>query len=202
MKPVTSLRVKSLIGSPADISPGEIGKSVLISGTAWSGEAGRVTGVDVSVDRGRTWRPATLAGDATAFGWRLWKFPWTPPSQGFYTILSRARDTSGDVQPLVEEWNPSGYLWNVVGRVDLGAGIEPNAGGAVSNPGSNVVVPPQSFRDACLTCHDEDVVRQQRLTQSQWDREVNTMVGWGAQVTTDARSSLLDYLEGIAGPRR
>jgi DMSO/TMAO reductase YedYZ molybdopterin-dependent catalytic subunit len=201
MKPVTSLRVKSIIGSPANGSTVEIGKSVLISGAAWSGEAGRVTGVDVSVDRGRTWRPATLAGDATTFGWRLWKFLWTPPSQGFYTILSRARDTSGDVQPLVEEWNPSGYLWNVVGRVDLGAGIQPDAGGAVSNPASNVV-PPQFFRDTCLTCHDEDVIRQQRLTHSQWDREVNKMVGWGARVPPAARSSLLDYLQRIAGPRR
>jgi hypothetical protein len=201
MKPVTSLRVKSIIGSPAHGSTVEIGKSVLISGTAWSGEAARIAGVDVSVDRGRTWRPATLAGDATAFGWRLWKFLWTPPSQGFYTILSRARDTRGDVQPLVEEWNPSGYLWNVVGRVDLGAGTQPDAGGAVLNPVSSVV-PPQSFLDTCLTCHDEDVIRQQRLTHSQWDREVDKMVGWGARVQPDARSSLLDYLQGIAGPRR
>lgn len=201
MKPVTSLRVKSVIASPATGSAVEVGKSVLISGAAWSGEAGHVRGVDVSVDRGRTWRPATLAGEATAFGWRLWKFLWTPPDQGFYTVLSRARDTSGDVQPLVEEWNPSGYLWNVVGRVDLGAGIQPDAGGAVSNVVS-MSVPPQPFRDICVTCHDEDVIRQQRLTRAQWDREVNKMVDWGARVQPDTRDSLLDYLQGIVETRR
>jgi len=85
--------------------------------------------------------------------------------------------------------------------VDLGAGIQPDAGGAVSSPVSNVV-PPQSFLDTCLTCHDEDVITQQRLTHSQWDREVNKMVGWSARVPAETRSSLLDYLQGIAGPRR
>jgi sulfite oxidase len=201
MKPVTSLRVKSIIASPANGSAVEIGKSVLMSGAAWSGEAGHVTSVDVSVDRGRTWRPAVLARDATPFGWRLWKFPWTPPGQGSYTVLSRARDTSGDVQPLVEEWNPSGYLWNVVGRVDLGAGIQPDAAGAVSNAVSKSV-PPQSFYDTCVTCHDEDVIRQQRLNRAQWDREVNKMVGWGAPVQPDTHDSLLDYLQEIVGPQR
>ena len=200
MKPVTSLRVKSIIASPAHGSTAEIGSPVSISGAAWSGEAGHITGVDVSVDRGRTWRPATLAGDATAFGWRLWKFSWTPPGQGYYTVLSRARDSNGEIQPMVEEWNPSGYLWNVVGRVDLGVGIQPDTAGSVSNAVGNTV-PPQAFRDSCVTCHDEDVIRQQRLSRVQWDREINKMVGWGARVQPDTRDSLLDYLQRIAGPR-
>ena len=105
MKPVTSLRVKTVIASPANGSAVDVGKPVAVAGAAWSGDAGNVVAVDVSVDRGRTWKPARLAGSATAFGWRLWNFTWTPSREGYYTVLARARDSRGDVQPSVQEWN-------------------------------------------------------------------------------------------------
>src|SRR6185436_3609615 len=125
------------------------------------------SGVDVSVDQGRSWKPARLTGDSTPFGWRLWEFLWTPSDKRHYTVLARARDSSGDVQPLVQEWNPSGYLWNVVGRVEFDAGQNISPPAAASN--SVAAVPaPSSFR-ACLVCHEEDIIRQQRLTRAQWD---------------------------------
>jgi len=31
--------------------------------------------------------------------------------------MSRATDEKGDTQPFIEEWNPSGYLWNAVPAV-------------------------------------------------------------------------------------
>jgi hypothetical protein len=200
MAPVTSLRVKSIIASPVPGTYIDAGKPVMISGAAWSGEAGSVVGVDVSSDRGRTWKAARLTGPATQFGWRLWEFPWTPPTEGRYTILSRARDSAGDVQPLVPEWNPSGYLWNAVARLDIDAGRNPNT------PAVPPVVPgaqaPQGFRERCLVCHDEDVIRQQHLTRAQWDREITKMTGWGARVEPETRQTLLDYLLSIAGPSR
>src|SRR5262245_50922398 len=113
MKPVTSLRVKSVISFPANGANVDPGKRIVVRGAAWSGDSGPVTTVDVSVDRGRTWRSATLTSKATDFGWRLWEFPWTPPGAGHYTLFARARDAGGDIQPLAQEWNPSGYLWKV-----------------------------------------------------------------------------------------
>jgi DMSO/TMAO reductase YedYZ molybdopterin-dependent catalytic subunit len=200
MKPVTSLRVKSVIASPANGSALEAAKPVAIAGAAWSGESGHVVAVDVSVDRGRTWKPGRLTSPATAFGWRLWNFIWTPPREGYYTVLARARDSNGDVQPSVPEWNPSGYLWNVVSRVDVGVGIKPETAAAI--PVESNITAPQGFRESCLTCHDEDVIRQQRLTRAQWDREINKMTGWGARLEPDRREMLLDYLLRIGGPRR
>jgi hypothetical protein len=50
-------------------------------------------------------------------------------------------------------------------------------------------------------CHDDDVIRQQRLTRAQWDRELNKMSGWGAKVKDEDRSAFLDYLFGNFGPR-
>src|SRR5438132_8719526 len=68
MTPVTSLRVKSIITSPANGVRVSIGQRILVRGAAWSGDAGAVTGVDVSTDQGRTWKPARLTGQATPFG--------------------------------------------------------------------------------------------------------------------------------------
>jgi hypothetical protein len=44
---------------------------------------------------------------------------WTPPQRGYYTILSRATDSAGRVQPMVAEWNPSGYLYNAIDRIGV-----------------------------------------------------------------------------------
>ena len=43
----------------------------------------------------------------------------SPPEPGYYTILSRATDSAGRVQPFVPAWNPSGYLWNGIDRVGV-----------------------------------------------------------------------------------
>jgi hypothetical protein len=98
------------------------------------------------------------------------------------------------------EWNPSGYLWNAVGRVDVNVGLKPETTAAI--PLSASTLPPQGFRETCLVCHGEDVIRQQRLTPAQWEREINKMTGWGARVDSEQRETLLDYLMSIAGPRR
>jgi sulfite oxidase len=187
MVPVTNLRVKSVIAFPENGGRIESGQRIVVRGAAWSGESGPVAAVDVSVDRGRTWKPARLTGSRTPFGWRLWEFPWTPSDDGHRTLLARARDRSGDVQPLVQEWNPSGYLWNSVARVEL------NTSEATGSASSGVSSPPV-FRESCVTCHQEDVIRQQRLTRAQWERELNKMIDWGARVRLEDRDTLLDYL--------
>jgi DMSO/TMAO reductase YedYZ molybdopterin-dependent catalytic subunit len=202
MQPVTSLRVKSVIASPADDASVAPGRPVAIRGAAWSGEGGPVTAVEVSVDAGRSWQAARLGSERSQFGWRQWEFMWTP-QPGFYTVMARARDMSGDVQPLAQEWNPAGYLWNVVPHVHVNVG--PPISGASSGAGGFTMTitlnPPPSFKAACLACHEEDMIRQQRLTPAQWDRELNKMTGWGAKVNPGDRDAILQYLSQY-GPRR
>jgi hypothetical protein len=55
---------------------------------------------------------------------------------------------------------------------------------------------PGSYRAACFGCHDEHMMKQQHLTGVQWDREMNKMTGWGAQVKPEDRVSILKYLSG------
>jgi len=70
-----------------------------------------------------------------------------------------------------------------------------------ASPAGSAVTEPNGFGNACGACHDDDVIRQQRLTRAQWDREIGKMTGWGAQVKDEDRSGLLDYLLRNYGPR-
>jgi sulfite dehydrogenase (cytochrome) subunit A len=202
MQPVTSLKVKSLILSPGPQSTPRPGKPTWIRGVAWSGDAGPVTSVQVSVDNGRSWRLAEMKKDQfTQYGWREWEFEWTPTAEAYFTLIARASDANGNIQPLEQEWNPSGYGWNIAPRVGVtvtSAIVE----SIPSLPGAErTLEQPKGYREACLVCHGEDVIRQQHLTSAQWDREINKMVGWGADFERSNRQGFLDYLVKNFGPR-
>jgi hypothetical protein len=187
MIPVTDLNVKSVIASPtrSPVKPG----AVRISGTAWS-NGSPITRVDVSVDGGSTWKQANLFKDKSQYGWRLWELYWKA-EYGKHTLMSRATNAAGQTQPLVEEWNPNGYLWNVAQRVEIFV----YAGGmGEAAPAPPPPPPPPGYDSACLTCHDESMMVQQHLTPAQWDREVNKMTGWGAKMTPGQREAILKYL--------
>ncbi len=202
MQPVTSLRVKSAIASPLDGGQAVVGKPLTIRGVAWSGDAGPIIAVGVSIDGGRTWRPAALRQDQrTQFGWRRWDFNWTPPQEAYYTILARAHDAAGNTQPMDQEWNPSGYLWNVVPRVGVDVVKELPGISQTTQPSGPNVAQPNGLKGACGVCHDDDVIRQQRLTRAQWDRKINKMAGWGAKVRDEDHAAFLDYLFTNYGPR-
>jgi DMSO/TMAO reductase YedYZ molybdopterin-dependent catalytic subunit len=186
MIPVTDLNVKSVIATPqANAQPGRI----RISGTAWSNNS-PVTRVDVSVDSGKTWKPAQLGKDQSRYGWRLWSLDWKAP-EGKYTLMARATNAAGQTQPLNQEWNPSGYLWNVAQPVEI---LVTNGGNPREVHGHAPPAQPPGYKAACLTCHDEGMMTQQRLTRAQWDRELNKMTGWGAEIKPEDREGILKYL--------
>lgn len=195
MVPVTSLRIKSVIADPLNGTQLAVGKPARIRGVAWSGDAGPVTAVEVSVDGGRAWKSAALRSDQrTQFGWRQWEFSWTPEQESYYTILARARDAAGNTQPFDQEWNPAGYGWNVVPRVGVDVVKEPAAQAPAAPSAVSAGGPPPGFGASCGACHDDDMIRQQHLTRAQWDREISKMTGWGAKVSDQQRASFLDYL--------
>lgn len=63
------------------------------------------------------------------------------------------------------------------------------------------VAPSAATKAACGACHDDGMIRQQRLTRAQWDREISKMAGWGAKLKDEDRAGLLDYLFTNYGPR-
>ena len=48
------------------------------------------------------------------FAWTRWELAWTPSGPGHTTIAARAKDSTGNVQPVRAEWNKFGYLMNAI----------------------------------------------------------------------------------------
>lgn len=55
-------------------------------------------------------------------------------------------------------------------------------------PGRDLVV------KRCVTCHEADLIAQQKLTRTGWSRSLDKMIRWGALVETAEREPMLDYL--------
>ena len=110
--PLSSMGVKSVIGSPDEGDAVRMG-GVCVRGTAWSGSQ-RISAVDVSCDGGETWTRADVVGPSERYAWQRWSYCWNPPAPGEYTLMSRAIDACGNVQPMKTHWNRLGYMVNGV----------------------------------------------------------------------------------------
>ncbi len=110
--------VKSVITYPAPGARFRLGETIQISGKAWAGEYG-IAKVEVSVDEGVTWGPAILGSQGDRYAWRTFTFSLRPQQRGHVTLLARATDTAGNVQPITAVWNPLGYFWNGLHRVGI-----------------------------------------------------------------------------------
>jgi sulfite oxidase len=190
MQPVTAIRPKSQIATPREGQKFAMGP-VTVRGAAWAGES-PLARVDVSTDGGRTWHPAKLGADQAKYAWRLWEYTFTPRTPGAYALMAQASDAAGDKQPFAEDWNPSGYLYNVVQQVRVEVGD--SAAPPPAMPAQEIPAFPPKVKAACVGCHGEDMVAGQKLTKGQWEKEVDKMVRWGAQVKPEDRSALVDFL--------
>ncbi|MGJ9385960.1 sulfite oxidase [Salipaludibacillus sp. CF4.18] len=116
--PVTTLRVNSSIQKPLDkdiLNSGMID----IRGIAWTGE-GKIRKVEVSVDGGEVWKPATFTSYSNdGYGWSGWKYEWIQENAGEYTIMSRATDTTDRTQPRSAFWNRKGYGYNAIDHIEV-----------------------------------------------------------------------------------
>jgi sulfite oxidase len=192
MTPVTAIKPKSVIASPVAGERLAASVPMTITGAAWAGES-PISRVDFSSDSGRTWRPAKLGAERAPYAWRLWEASWTPPGDGSYVLMSKATDEKGETQPFAEDWNPSGYLWNVVPavRVEVGGG---SPGPPAVQKVAEILPFPDKVRESCVACHGADMIAGQHLTRAQWEKEVDKMTRWGAAVKSEDRNDLLDFL--------
>ena len=86
---------------------------VVVQGLAWSGER-RVVQVEVAVDGGESWKPATLLESPKPSAWVRWAFTWEDAAPGRHTLRARATDEAGETQPETAPWNRLGYGNNAV----------------------------------------------------------------------------------------
>ncbi len=95
----TSVGRARLKSAPARVAKGDSGYR--IEGVAWGAPIAKV---EVKIDDG-PWQPATIdetdpGGD---FAWKAWSYDWQSPTPGEHTVTSRATDTSGQVQPAMDD---------------------------------------------------------------------------------------------------
>jgi DMSO/TMAO reductase YedYZ molybdopterin-dependent catalytic subunit len=74
-----------------------VGETVPMGGVAFAGNRG-IQKVEVSVDGGKSWRPATLEPAISKDSWVFWKATWQPTAPGTYTLIPRAVDGTGAPQ--------------------------------------------------------------------------------------------------------
>ena len=95
-----------------------------ITGIAWTGR-GKISGVDVSVDGGRTWDAAEILGTALPFAHTRFQYMWQWNGKAA-AIMSRAHDETGYVQPTLEEYRRvrgpgTDYHFNAIRSWKVGA---------------------------------------------------------------------------------
>jgi DMSO/TMAO reductase YedYZ molybdopterin-dependent catalytic subunit len=111
-RPLGEMKLKSEIARPRVYETLVPNRIYTVSGAAWAGETD-VTEVAVSTDGGRTWAEAEFLDPVRRHAWRRWKLDWlTPKNPGQYTLLARAKDAGGLIQPDKHDQNYGTYVIN------------------------------------------------------------------------------------------
>lgn len=118
MVPITKMIPRSFLTNLHSGDTVPAGAPLLLRGIAFGGDCG-VARVDVSTDGGKTWFPAELGKDEGKYGFRQWRARPTLPAPGEYSVMVRCTNENGVVQPDTPNWNPGGYLRNVIESTNL-----------------------------------------------------------------------------------
>lgn len=114
---IESMPVKSLVTFPQSGVSQPLAKVFQCRGKAWAGDLA-VSAMDVSIDFGATWQPATLEKPVNRLAWQKWTAEVSFPKKGYYEVWARATDTQDKAQPtILPGWNPKGYLNNACHRI-------------------------------------------------------------------------------------
>uniref|UniRef100_UPI0025D72D1B molybdopterin-dependent oxidoreductase n=1 Tax=Sulfuricurvum sp. TaxID=2025608 RepID=UPI0025D72D1B len=119
-KPIAAMKVKSVIGYPTPNTVIKKGSRVKVTGVAFDQGKG-IKEVMISTDGGKSWSATALQKDYGKYAYRQWFYSWEPKEKGEYTIMVRAINRIGNIQPQVNEigWNAGGYQYNAVDAVNV-----------------------------------------------------------------------------------
>jgi Mo-co oxidoreductase dimerisation domain len=94
------------------------GSPTLVRGIAFSGDTG-VARVHVSVDAGASWHLANLGPDHGKYSFGQWHTRITLGPVGEHLLMVRCINRNGVSQPATPNWNPSGFMRNVIERTKV-----------------------------------------------------------------------------------
>ena len=109
--PITEMVVNSVIADPIDGT--RVPQSgFTVQGMAWDRGHG-IKQVEVSIDGGKSWKPAKLEQDNGNFAFRAFTFATGKLPPGPCMVSARATSNAGETQANKLKWNPAGYHNNV-----------------------------------------------------------------------------------------
>jgi len=60
----------------------------------------------------------------------------------------------------------------------------------------------QRMQTCTASCHGPSLIAQQRLGRAAWGREIDKMIGWGAEVPAAEKDAFINYLASTFNPSR
>ncbi|HEY2529553.1 MAG TPA: molybdopterin-dependent oxidoreductase [Xanthobacteraceae bacterium] len=118
--PINRLNPRSFITNVTAGTTLAVGKPTVVRGIAFGGDVG-VKQVDFSADGGKSWSPARLGEDQGKYSFRRWQTRFTPSAQGSYALMVRCTNNNGEMQPAEPNWNPAGFMRNVIEATTVSA---------------------------------------------------------------------------------
>jgi DMSO/TMAO reductase YedYZ molybdopterin-dependent catalytic subunit len=118
MVPINRMTPRSFITNLAAGTRLKAGARAKLRGLAMGGDSG-VAKVEVSADGGQSWQAAKLGRDEGPYSFRQWTAELVMGGAGEASLAVRCANMAGEVQPDASNWNPSGFMRNVIERTSV-----------------------------------------------------------------------------------
>lgn len=116
-RPIGRYNVRSFITAPVEAGQLAAGQDLTVKGIAFDGGSG-IARVEISTDGGKSWMDARLGEDLGKYSFRGFEASLRLPA-GAHRLMSRATGKDGSTQPMEAQWNPPGYMRNVIETVSV-----------------------------------------------------------------------------------
>lgn len=120
MVPISRMVPRSFFTNITDGASLPTDAAATIRGIAFGGDAG-IAKVELSMDDGQTWQPATLGDDFGKYSFRRWQTAVPRLTPGRHSLKIRCTNLNGEAQPATPNWNTSGFMLNAVETAHVSA---------------------------------------------------------------------------------
>ena len=120
MVPINKMVPRSFITNLKSGATIHAGAATTVRGIAFGGDSG-LKQVDFSTDGGKSWQTTSLDKDEGKYSFRCWRTNFTAPAKGDYVLMVRCTNAEGIAQPDQANWNPAGFMRNVIEAIPVTA---------------------------------------------------------------------------------